>query len=355
MKSIRTLILIAISLTLLPRIAPAQTLSDFENLSEGFAATTLVTPAGTFQDLVLDAQGTPGTFYVDDASATLAGLSRFTAPNVLAPGGYVPGGALASTPVKSFRILLTQPSTAIRIGLFLDSLPQGNRLYVSFMRNGQMGFVAILYPTGQGWVSRVLGSCNDPLDFDEIQFLGDGDVDGGRFRCAIDTLVIGNVPCGAPSTCVADVIGGCPCGNQPNSQLPAGCAHSLGQGGSLWATGIASLTVDEVVLHLDYLPPFSTGILAQSSSLTTGAIFGDGILCLGTPVSRVLSRAANGMGHATYPTAGYPYSGELPLSVRAGVTTPGTRSFQFVYRNAATFCTTSTFNVTNGTTITWAP
>jgi hypothetical protein len=40
--------------------------------------------------------------------------------------------------------------------------------------------------------------------------------------------------------------------------------------------------------------------------------------------------------------------------VRGAVTSPGTRSYQVWYRNAAAFCTPSTFNLTNGTSIVWS-
>jgi hypothetical protein len=187
--------------------------------------------------------------------------------------------------------------------------------------------------------------------YDEIRFVGSGTTDGGRFRCAIDTLLIANAPCGPiPTMCAANVVGGCPCGNQPTGGPPSGCTHSFGQGGKLTAAGTISITADGVVLGFIGLPASSTGVLAQSSGMTAGAPFGDGLLCLAPPRMRVLSLAVNGSGSSSYPLPG-----EMPLSVRAGLTTPGTRHYQFVYRNAAAFCTPSTYNVTNGVTIAWGP
>jgi hypothetical protein len=43
------------------------------------------------------------------------------------------------------------------------------------------------------------------------------------------------------------------------------------------------------------------------------------------------------------------------VSVRGLVATPGTRNYQVWYRNAAAFCAPSTFNLTNGLSLTWAP
>jgi hypothetical protein len=41
--------------------------------------------------------------------------------------------------------------------------------------------------------------------------------------------------------------------------------------------------------------------------------------------------------------------------VRGAVATSGVRHYQVWYRNAALFCTPSTFNLTNGTSVNWAP
>jgi hypothetical protein len=49
----------------------------------------------------------------------------------------------------------------------------------------------------------------------------------------------------------------------------------------------------------------------------------------------------------------YPAGAQLPVSVRGNVTTPGVRIYQVWYRNAAAFCTPSTFNLTNGLWVLW--
>jgi hypothetical protein len=57
----------------------------------------------------------------------------------------------------------------------------------------------------------------------------------------------------------------------------------------------------------------------------------------------------NGSSH--YPGVGdppAPVGGQLPP---AG----GLRAYQVWYRNAASFCTPDTFNLTNGLAVTWAP
>jgi len=41
--------------------------------------------------------------------------------------------------------------------------------------------------------------------------------------------------------------------------------------------------------------------------------------------------------------------------IKGNITSPGTRTYQVWYRNAAAFCTPSTFNLSNGWELIWAP
>jgi hypothetical protein len=45
--------------------------------------------------------------------------------------------------------------------------------------------------------------------------------------------------------------------------------------------------------------------------------------------------------------------GDQTIAVRGAVTTPGLRYYRVWYRNAANYCTTQTFNLTNGLAVTW--
>jgi len=49
----------------------------------------------------------------------------------------------------------------------------------------------------------------------------------------------------------------------------------------------------------------------------------------------------------------FPAAGDPSVSVRGQIGTPGTRTYQVWYRNAAGFCTNETFNLTNGVLVTW--
>ena len=79
----------------------------------------------------------------------------------------------------------------------------------------------------------------------------------------------------------------------------------------------------------------------------TGTVFGDGLRCAGGMVVR-LGTKTNVAGSSHYPAAGDP-----SVSVRGSITAPGTRTYQVWYRNAASFCTPSTFNLSNGLSIVW--
>ncbi|MCY2958909.1 MAG: hypothetical protein NTY35_01995 [Planctomycetota bacterium] len=140
----------------------------------------------------------------------------------------------------------------------------------------------------------------------------------------------------------------CPCGNL--GILGHGCANSVTTDGAvLTATGTASLANDTVSLLGAGMPNSSAlyfqGTAQQSSG--AGVAFGDGLRCVAGSIVR-LGTKSNVAGASQYPSAG-----DLRVSVRGLVTTPGTRHYQVWYRNAAAFCTSSTFNLSNGWTLTW--
>jgi hypothetical protein len=80
-----------------------------------------------------------------------------------------------------------------------------------------------------------------------------------------------------------------------------------------------------------------------------GTAFGDGFRCSAGTVVRLGTKVNSG-GNSSYPTGGDP-----SVHIRGGVLAPGTRYYQTWYRNAAVFCTVSTFNLTNGFQISWLP
>jgi hypothetical protein len=143
----------------------------------------------------------------------------------------------------------------------------------------------------------------------------------------------------------------CPCGNSSPSTPVAGCLNSLGSGGRLVATGAPSVVADTLVLSGSAMPNSSAlyfqGTTQQGGG--AGVAFGDGLRCAAGSTVR-LGTKNNASGGSTYPAAGDP-----AVSVRGLIPpTGGTRTYQVWYRNAATFCTSSTFNLTNGVLVVWS-
>jgi hypothetical protein len=90
---------------------------------------------------------------------------------------------------------------------------------------------------------------------------------------------------------------------------------------------------------------------ATAINLGAGAAFGDGLRCAGGTVRRIAT-VANSAGASQVPDFAHP----APLSVAGAIPAVGaTRVYQAWYRNAASFCTNATFNLTNGVRITWRP
>jgi hypothetical protein len=143
----------------------------------------------------------------------------------------------------------------------------------------------------------------------------------------------------------------CPCGNSSLVGNNEGCLSSLGTGGKLVASGTPSLAADTVVLAGTQMPN-SSALYFQGTTQVgggLGAVFGDGLRCAGGTVVR-LGTKANAVGASQFPAVGDP-----SVSVKGLVAAPGVRTYQCWYRNAATFCTVSTFNLTNGVQLTWSP
>jgi len=151
--------------------------------------------------------------------------------------------------------------------------------------------------------------------------------------------------------CFGDGTGtACPCANPG---LPGnGCANSLNTNGSnLDATGSASIANDTFVLVGSDMPNSSALYFQGTSQLGggAGATFGDGLRCAAGTIIR-LGTKTNVAG-----TSQYPAPGDLTISVRGSCAAGDVCTYQVWYRNAAAFCTASTFNLTNGIQVTWIP
>ena len=161
-----------------------------------------------------------------------------------------------------------------------------------------------------------------------------------------------------PTYCYGDGSGTpCPCGNNSVVGDTEGCLHSFGTGARLVAYGSASTGADTVELHYLRGPSQTTVIFFQGTTQQNsglGTMLGDGLLCVGGNLLRLKVKVAcNGQ-------VGLPEPGDSSISVLGaiGPLLPGmsaTREYQGYYRNSAAFCTTNTFNLTNGVEIVWVP
>src|SRR5262249_53337582 len=121
----------------------------------------------------------------------------------------------------------------------------------------------------------------------------------------------------------------------------------------LTATGFVEPSLvtgdDSVVLHVSDMPSGAPLLYFQGTSGSVVVTFGDGILC--TTGSLIRLRTKINVGGASK----FPEPGEPSLSSTGGVT-PGsgvTRYYQAYHRDAAPYCTASTFNLSNGIALTW--
>ncbi len=141
----------------------------------------------------------------------------------------------------------------------------------------------------------------------------------------------------------------CPCSP---SYWGAGCPNSAWSiGAHLGASGRASLSADTLALSAAWMSA-SSALYFQGTAKVAGgmgAVFGDGLRCVGGNVVRLdIQTSVNG-------GSWYPGTGDPPISVRGQVTSPGVRDYQVWYRNVAGYCTPATFNLTNGYEVTWVP
>jgi hypothetical protein len=163
------------------------------------------------------------------------------------------------------------------------------------------------------------------------------------------TIAISAVQVGTPFCFGDGSAAACPCGNLSPVGDRSGCLNSLGTGGKISATGTPSLGADTLILDGSQMPNSSALYFQGTTTLNggLGAVFGDGLRCAGGSILRLVTKSNVG-GVSRFPSTGEP-----SVSVRGGVAAPGTFVYQVWYRNAAAFCSSSTFNLTNGLSIAW--
>jgi hypothetical protein len=157
---------------------------------------------------------------------------------------------------------------------------------------------------------------------------------------------------GTPSTsfCSGDAVGTACLGCGNNGGVGRGCGNSsFANGAALTTNGTASVTADTLVLTGSDLT--GPGLFFQANGLISAITFGDGMLCAGIGIIRM------GVVFPTAGTASYP--GGLtpaPISVAGGpISANDTKHYQVWYRDAVPFCTSATYNLTQGVSLVWTP
>jgi hypothetical protein len=168
---------------------------------------------------------------------------------------------------------------------------------------------------------------------------------------ALELFADGGAATGTPY-CFGDGGGtACPCANHSAPGAGEGCLNSLGQGGKLVASGAASVAHDGLVLSAAQLPD-GFALFFQGTSQAGGGIgvvTGDGLRCAGGTLIRLGAKPVAGG------TASWPGPGDPTVSAKGLLAGPATRTYQAWYRNPAPYCTSATYNLTNGVLVAWAP
>jgi hypothetical protein len=148
----------------------------------------------------------------------------------------------------------------------------------------------------------------------------------------------------------------CPCGNA--GLTGHGCDNSLHTGGAvLSAVGQASLASDTLVLTSSGELPNALSIFLQGDNNTpNGAVFGDGVRCVGGNLKRLYVENAVG-GLVTAPTSGDPSISNQSALLGDSITSGATRYYQVYYRDPdLAFCPTppgNSWNVSSGLVVVW--
>jgi hypothetical protein len=203
----------------------------------------------------------------------------------------------------------------------------------------------IVAPVGHWYLFTGTGRINDAR---QIVVAGSNAATGESGLLLLTPIVTAGT-----GVCFGDGSGtACPCANESPTGSESGCLHSLGSGGKLAANGVPSLTTDTITLIGTQMPDSSVLYFQGTTPAAGGAgtPFGDGLRCAVGSVVRLGTKT--NVQHASQ----YPSAGDPSVSAAGTVTVPGVRTYQCWYRNAdPAFCTASTFNLTNGLTLTWSP
>jgi hypothetical protein len=321
------------------------TLIDFESFASGTQITTQLSqygitglsgtsivesPPGPTTQFVTSSQALPFPMF----SAGLLPSETMFLSNRLGPGVYATG---------ELTFAFAGPVGAV--GAYVADNGPINGFFIDlFDASGILGSVMVPTP-GLSLPNSFIGvTCDVP--FTSATF---------RAESPYDSWGLDNVEFSGSSPgsgfCFGDGTGtACPCGNA--GVAGHGCASSVNTSGAVLAgSGAPSIGSDSFVLTGSGMPN-SSALYFQGGSQAgggTGLAFGDGLRCAGNPVIRLGTKLNVGG------TSSYPSGGDAHISVKGANSAGFVRTYQVWYRNAAPFCTPSTFNLSNGFETTWVP
>jgi plastocyanin len=146
----------------------------------------------------------------------------------------------------------------------------------------------------------------------------------------------------------------CPCGN--SGSAGHGCQNSASTGGATLAVAGESSPDTVVLLSTGELPSSLSIFLQGSSVLSTPAVFGDGVRCIGGTLKRLAAHNAVS-GAVQFPQGSDPSITARSAALGDPIPSMSMRFYQTYYRDPSmTFCANppgNTWNVTNGIQILW--
>ena len=336
--------------------ARASGFAHFDTLSEGQYATTIVDGGITFSNMDNQLGGT-ANFCPEQADGTLTGTSGFTPTMTLGFTGWSPGPGAAFSRVKSFEMSTGSIESSCTLQLFDYGSDFGNTVTLEAY-SGASVVASNTVAFASGFFVHHYTLSVSGASFDHLRVVGNGPQNTGCFFALIDEVQIG---AGSPfaAFCSGDgsdplVTTACPCGN--NGALGHGCNNSAATGGShLGASGTTA--PDTLVLSATGELASSLSIFLQgNSTIAAGAVFGDGVRCVGGTLKRIAVESAIG-GAVDYPGVGDPSISARSAALGDPISSGSSRYYQTYYRDPdASFCpvpTGGTFNVSNGVSVLW--
>lgn len=135
----------------------------------------------------------------------------------------------------------------------------------------------------------------------------------------------------------------CPCGNLSPQGADAGCLNSSGSGATLRGLGSNGVAADDLVLFAGDLPVGAPGMLVSGQTEVATA-FKDGILCAGSPTTRIEVLIADASGFANTSAA---------LAAAENLVPGDQRVYQLWYRDPQVGPCGTGSNISNAVRVSW--